>query len=117
MLYVLRRAGGAVDFASATVVGADGTVEHLARDAFTVRPTARWRSPHSGAEYPAAWDVELRGERLRVVPAFADQENVSRLSGLHYWEGAVRVTTPDGAPAGEGYVELTGYGEENRPPL
>jgi predicted secreted hydrolase len=117
MLYVLRRAGGAVDFASATVVAADGAVEHLGREAFAVRPTATWRSPRTGAAYPAGWDVEVRGERLRVEPAFAAQENVSRLAGLHYWEGAVRVTTPGGAPAGEGYVELTGYGEGNKPPL
>jgi predicted secreted hydrolase len=117
MLYLLRREDGTVDFASATRVGTDGAVEHLGREAFSVRPTSRWRSPRSGVEYPAAWDVEIRGERLRVEPAFADQENVSRLAGLHYWEGAVKVTRADGAPAGEGYVELTGYGDRNRPPL
>jgi predicted secreted hydrolase len=55
--------------------------------------------------------------RLRVAPAVAGQENLAGLAGLHYWEGAVRLTSPGGEPAGEGYVELTGYGDHNRPPL
>ena len=37
--------------------------------------------------------------------------------GMTYWEGAVTVHGPDGLRAGEGYVELTGYGENNRPPI
>jgi predicted secreted hydrolase len=117
MLYVLRRAGGEVDFRSATLVGASGVAEHLAPDEWSVRSTARWRSPRTGADYPAAWEIEVRGMRLRVKPRVADQENDARLAGLHYWEGAVEVTAAGGEPAGEGYVELTGYGERNRPPL
>jgi predicted secreted hydrolase len=46
----------------------------------------------------------------------ADQENRGG-SAPYYWEGADRVATPDGRPAGEGFVELTGYGAGNRPPL
>jgi predicted secreted hydrolase len=117
MLYVLRRADGAVDFRSATLVGPDGAAEHLPAEAWSARATARWRSPRTGAEYPAAWQVEVRGERLTVTPRVADQENDARLAGLHYWEGAVRVTGAGGGAAGEGFVELTGYGERNRPPL
>jgi predicted secreted hydrolase len=119
MLYVLRRADGAADFRSATLVAADGRPEWLDPGSWSVRTTSRWKSPRTGAEYPAGWEVEVpsRGVRVRVAPAFADQENVSRLAGLHYWEGAVTVTAPDGRASGEGYVELTGYGEKNRPPL
>jgi predicted secreted hydrolase len=84
-----------------------------------VRESARWKSPRTGAEYPARWEVEIPGHGIavRVVPAFAAQENVASRAGLHYWEGAVRVEDRGGAVAGEGYVELTGYGEKNRPPL
>jgi predicted secreted hydrolase len=46
----------------------------------------------------------------------ADQENRGG-SAPHYWEGAVRVIGSGGALAGEGFVELTGYGEGNRPPI
>jgi predicted secreted hydrolase len=117
MLYVLRRADGGADFRSATLVAADGVTAWLGPDEWSVRATSRWRSPATRADYPHGWEVVVRGERLRVEPAFAGQENVSRLARLHYWEGAVRVVRPDGEPAGEGYVELTGYGERNRPPL
>ena len=45
------------------------------------------------------------------------QENVARSSGgIAYYEGAVEVRV-DGRRAGLGYVELTGYGEGNRPPI
>jgi predicted secreted hydrolase len=61
--------------------------------------------------------VDVRGERLAVEPMVADQENDATLAGLRYWEGAVRVLDAAGRPAGRGYVELTGYGDPNRPPL
>ena len=36
---------------------------------------------------------------------------------MTYWEGAVTLYGEDGQRAGEGYAELTGYGENNRPPI
>jgi predicted secreted hydrolase len=43
-----------------------------------------------------------------------DQELDSRRSvGTIYWEGAVRVSR-NGQASGEGYLELTGYGEKIR---
>ena len=82
--------------------------------------TDRWRSPRTGALYPAGWRIDLPevGLSLRVRPTVAEQENVARLAGgLFYWEGAVVVTSEEGEPLGRGYVELTGYGEGNRPPV
>lgn len=120
MLYQLRRADGAVDFASATLVDRAGRPRYLAPSEWSARATGRWRSPATGADYPAGWRVELPREGLRLVvdPLVADQENrASAGGGLFYWEGAVAVRSVDGAPAGQGYVELTGYGRENRPPL
>jgi len=71
---------------------------------------ATWRSPHSGAVYPAAWTVVIPSLELRLElePWLADQElNVS----YSYWEGAVQVAGERaGQPvSGNGYVELTGY--------
>ncbi len=120
MLYQLRRADGGVDFESATLIGRDGRPRYLARGEWSARATARWRSPATGAEYPAGWRVEVPGEglALAVTPRLADQENQASLAGgLFYWEGAVVVAGADGRPAGQGYVELTGYGRENRPRL
>jgi predicted secreted hydrolase len=120
MLYVLRRADGSADFRKATLVGRDGAVKLLPPDAWSAAATGRWRSPSTGAEYPSGWDVRVPGEgiALRVEPEVREAENVSALvPGLAYWEGPVRLTGPDGQAAGEGYVELTGYGEGARPPI
>ncbi len=119
MLYLLRRADGTVDHRSATLVGTGGDARWLAPGEWSARATASWRSPATGAVYPAGWAIELPGEGLRlgVEPELADQENRAALAGLFYWEGAVRVTDGEGRPAGSGYVELTGYGRLNRPPL
>ncbi|BDG07354.1 lipocalin-like domain-containing protein [Anaeromyxobacter paludicola] len=119
MLYALRRADGSVDFASATLVDAAGRPRWLAPGEWSARSDGRWRSPATGADYPAGWRVEVPGEgiRLTVTPLLADQENRARAGGLFYWEGAVSLSGDGGRPAGQGYVELTGYGRENRPPL
>jgi predicted secreted hydrolase len=120
MLYLLRREDGGVDFARGTLVGAGGEVRWLGRDELAVEVTARWRSPETGAAYPAGWRVEVPAAALslEVVPALADQEDRAALAGgVFYWEGAVRVRDRAGRPAGEGYVELTGYGPRSRPPI
>jgi predicted secreted hydrolase len=120
MLYVLRRADGSADWRNGTLVERDGTVRLLGPEAWTVRPRATWRSRDTGATYPSGWDVEVpsAGLALRIEPVLAAQENRSALArGLFYWEGAVSVRDAAGRAAGEGYVELTGYGEGNRPPI
>lgn len=120
MLYALRRADGSADFRRATLVEADGRVRYLEPDAWRVEALGRWKSPVTGATYPQGWRVSVPGAgiELTVQPELAAAENVSRrVPGLSYWEGPVRATGPDGAPAGEGYVELTGYGERTRPPI
>jgi predicted secreted hydrolase len=120
MLYQLRRADGSVDFAYATLVDARGGTRWLDAGAWSVRASRTWRSPRTGAEYPAAWAIAVPGEGIDVAvePRVPAQENVAQLAGgLFYWEGAVRVRDTSGRDAGQGYVELTGYGKGNRPPL
>lgn len=114
MLYVMRGANGVADPASSgSLIAANGTVRHLDRSAFDVTSLGRWRSPHSGAEYPSGWRVRVpsAGIDVNVVPSVRDQELVSReLGGVTYWEGSVGVRqAAGGAAAGRGYVELTGY--------
>ena len=120
MLYVLRRKDGSASWRNATLVERDGRVRLLAPGEWTARATGTWRSEASGATYPSGWEIELPAEGLRmsVTPEVRAAENRSRLvPGLFYWEGPVRAVDARGAPVGEGYVELTGYGERSRPPI
>jgi predicted secreted hydrolase len=113
MLYRLRaRDGSATTFASGTLVARDGSPLALSARDFTLDETDRWKSPASGATYPARWLVRVprAGIEITVVPVLADQELVTEKSTrVTYWEGACDVRTPSGTAAGDGYVELTGY--------
>lgn len=111
MLFQLRRADGSVDaFSSGMLIAADGSTRTLGPADFTLQGSGAWRSPRSGAVYPAAWGISIpsAGVQLALTPWLADQEmNVSQ----KYWEGAVRVEGTSGGRAvrGQGYVEMTGY--------
>lgn len=120
MLYLLRRADGSLDFGRGTVVPVAGEVRYLEPSDWSLTVTDRWVSETSGAIYPAGWELELPGEALRltIVPVLRNQENLGKLAGgLAYWEGAVELLNDQGEVVGRGYVELTGYGEGNRPPV
>ena len=105
-----------VAIAYGTLVRADGSAVNLTGDDFIVTPSGEWVSPHSGAVYPARWNIELPryGWNLELVPSLPDQELDTRAStGTIYWEGEVEVSgAVEGAVVtGLGYVELTGYAE------
>ncbi|MEO1173522.1 MAG: lipocalin family protein [Myxococcota bacterium] len=111
MLYVLRNPDGAVDHASGTRVLADGSVQYFDQRAWTIDVEERWQS-ESGGHYPVAWTVRVAGRTLRIRAHFFDQENRGTLiSDLAYWEGAVEILDDQGARLGQGFVEMTGYGE------
>jgi predicted secreted hydrolase len=123
MLYRLRRADGTwAPESSGSWIGPDGAVVPLGAAAAAVTSDRTWKSPTSGAVYPARWRVQVQvpaaaaaaacSYELAIEPEMADQELVTREStGVTYWEGACRVSgTRDGQPVtGRGYVELTGY--------
>jgi len=120
MLYIPRGKDGAAEYRNGTLVSADGTPRYLEAGEWSVRETDTWTSPTTRSVYPMRWFVEMpvEGLRLDVVPEFPDQENRSRIEASpSYWEGAVRVLGPGGKPAGRGYVELMGYGENSRPTI
>ncbi|HXV77411.1 MAG TPA: lipocalin-like domain-containing protein [Candidatus Polarisedimenticolaceae bacterium] len=120
MLYVMRRADGTIDHGRGTLVTVGGSPIWLEPSRWDLATTADWTSRESGARYPAGWTIELPEFDIAVDvrPDVADQENVGRLAGgLYYWEGVVTVRDRDGARVGRGYVELTGYGDGNRPPV
>jgi predicted secreted hydrolase len=118
MLYVLRRTDGTIEPASSgTIVDAQGQAKHIKLDQFKVTTSGSWHSSKSGANYPMDWHITVPSEKLDVTlhTSLPDQElNTARSTGVTYWEGSVNVKgTSNGKPvAGQGYVEMTGYGEK-----
>lgn len=117
MYYRLRRADGGTDPVSAgTIVRPDGSRKALSSADVRLDTLDFWKSPESGVRYPSRWRVAVPSERLdlEVIPRLADQE---LRTSVRYWEGAVSVrgTARGDAVAGDGYVELTGYGPGARP--
>jgi predicted secreted hydrolase len=111
---LVRDADGTYPLVYGTLVGRDGTVTHLERDAFAVTVTDRWRSPATGADYPAGWTLAIPNERLAIElrPTVAAQELDTRATtGVVYWEGSqvVHASRDGHALGGQAYVELTGY--------
>jgi predicted secreted hydrolase len=113
IVFQIRKVDGSVDpFSSGTLVAPDGSTRYLSHKDFEIGVGATWRSPRSGAAYPARWTVEVPAAdlTLQIEPYLADQElNVS----YTYWEGAVRLRGEHtGSPvSGNGYVEMTGYAD------
>ena len=113
MFYLLRqRDGHASSSSDGVLISADGSTRQLTRDAVQIAVLSHWQSPLDETRYPSRWrmDIKSEGLSLAVKPYLANQElNLS----VRYWEGAVQVKgTSFGQPvSGNGYVELTGYGE------
>ena len=110
MVYRMRRKDGTLDRASTlAVVEGDGTVRHLASDAFFWEVLGTWKSPRSGAEYPNRVRIRFEGESLELKPLAADQEQDGGITRLPYWEGACDVIDSHGQTAGRAFLELAGY--------
>jgi len=107
MLFQIRSKSGNISpFSSGSYIDPTGNKTHLTKDQFTITPTRQWKSPQTGATYPAAWRIEIPSQNLRltVLPYLNQQEH--QLS-FRYWEGAVQVSSD--SAGGHGYVEMTGY--------
>jgi predicted secreted hydrolase len=113
MLYGLRREdGGKEAFSGGRWIDGDGEVE-LGTDDYTLTVHRTWRSPHSGASYPASWTLAIPRLDLELVitPRMADQELTT--ASATYWEGALGYRGHRGERPllGRGYGELTGYAD------
>ena len=111
MYFQIRRTDGALESVSGgTLVEPDGSTRRLSAEDVQLTVSARWRSPESGADYPARWRLVIpaAGIDLTAEPWLSDQE--MRVS-FPYWEGAVQFSgTSNGrAVTGSGFIELTGY--------
>lgn len=89
----------------------------------TTTPTSQWTSPKTGITYPSTWNVKIKADAQKGVPALElnykptlpNQElDTTGTTGTIYWEGDTVITgTKNGQPiTGSGYVELTGYNKK-----
>jgi predicted secreted hydrolase len=113
MVYHLRRRDGAFDpYSGGSVRHADGRVTYLTATDMTITPAGSWQSPHTGAVYPATWQLQIHPLALdiTVTPLVADQELPVT---VRYWEGAVQAEGIQNGIAitGLGYLEMTGYAD------
>jgi predicted secreted hydrolase len=121
MLYRMRgKDGSATPFSSGTWIPKDGPPQHLRWKDVSLKETATWKSPKTGAQYPAAWKIAVApaGLDIAVEPVLPDQELVTEQStGVIYWEGACRVrgTRAGQTVTGRAYAELTGYARPDVP--
>ena len=123
MIYQLRLSDGRVDpHSSGTLIFPDSQKRHLSQSDISIQVFNYWKSPRSGAAYPASWVVFLPQQELKLelTPLLADQELITSKSTLvTYWEGAVKVKGryKGRSVEGEGYVELTGYDKRFKPKI
>lgn len=115
MLNLIRDPAGVTQIAYGTYVAPDGKFSHLRGDQFEVSVLGQWTSPHTNITYPSGWRAVVRDIDLdlKISPVIPDQElDTRRSTSLVYWEGSQDVVgTLAGHPiAGQGYVELVGYG-------
>lgn len=114
MLYLFRRPDNTIEpQSSGSLIARDGRVQPLSLSQFRMKATGRWHSPHTRADYPSGWHVQVPSASIdvNVTPVLADQELVLRATPS-YWEGAVDVRDARTSRSrGQGYVELTGYAE------
>nr|WP_067291701.1 lipocalin-like domain-containing protein [Marinobacterium profundum] len=102
---MLFRIRGKAPFYAASLIQADGSSQALSPDEFSLQPLA-FRDSRRG-QVPVRWQVRVpaAGIELEVTAWPGDFWNPGRLS---YWEGPVEVS---GSHRGEGYLEMTGYGD------
>ena len=120
MLYILRDAAGDTDYSSGTLISASGEARYLSKDDFSLSATGTWVSPDGVTIYPSRWHLSIPSADLEceIEPELPDQENRSTIiPTMRYWEGAVKVSESTGRMLGQGFVELTGYGDSSRPAI
>ncbi|HUP96786.1 MAG TPA: carotenoid 1,2-hydratase [Usitatibacter sp.] len=111
MAFRIRSRDGATLWATAALRARDGTAKLFEGEAVRFQPRRSWKSPRTSVTYPVVMEVRVGTETWSVEPLMDDQELDARSStGTLYWEGAVGLRS-DAGGRGEGYLELTGYGE------
>jgi predicted secreted hydrolase len=131
MLYQIRELNGKRSpFSNGTYVAKSGKQQYLTEKDFDLKTLNYWISPESKIKYPSEWKISLTQSKktlnklskksselvctdLRIIPKIKNQElRTNQSTGVSYWEGAVTIIDEKShKQIGEGYMELTGYGE------
>jgi predicted secreted hydrolase len=108
--FVLRRADGSVLWAGGSHRAAGQTqARNFGPQGVQFTALAHWTSPDTGARYPVQWRIDTPVGRFSLKALLDAQEMDSRAStGAVYWEGLAELRLDSGAPAGLGYLEMTG---------
>ena len=118
MYYQIRQPDGTPSpYTEGVIVAEDGSARRIDRGDAQLEVLDTWTNDR-GATYPAGWRLQIPSAQidLTITPYFDDQELDAT---VRYWEGAVQIDgTADGDPvSGNGYVEMTGYGEGDAQPV
>ncbi len=110
MLYQLREDDGG-HWLSGTWISADGetwTLQGADIEMTVLSKRSINIDEQTSIELPLEWSIKLPqlDRQWRVKPLYDAQWMGTRFA---YWEGVVLIEDEDGRPAGEGYMELTGY--------
>lgn len=107
MLFQVRQTDGPA-YRAGTWIAADGTPRALRGDQIQLDPGASARQD-TGRKVPTQWRVRVPDMQVDVT-AEAIQPRAWMGTSFPYWEGPVRLRAGQGgAPAGRGYLEMTGY--------
>jgi predicted secreted hydrolase len=131
MVYMMRTTGNSMDpYSSFHVIDNDNTSVHQFDSSdFSWSVDKVWTSPDTKASYPVHSTIHFTPPETAPTSAkslpnqfvlrsrMPQQEFNSKITNLHYWEGACDVFHPNGQKIGSAYVELTGYGHSLTPYL
>ena len=109
MAFRIRSRAGTTLWSHATLRDTAGSLKQFTAAEIDFTPLRFWQSPRGKARYPVSMRIRTGPWQWQLTPLFDDQEfDARRSTGAIYWEGAVGIGR-DGAPAGRGYLEMTGY--------
>ncbi|GGH24113.1 Predicted secreted hydrolase [Cribrihabitans marinus] len=106
-LMAFRLRGGRGDFTSGTWIEANGRATALPDGAIRLQPLERTGPPNR--RIPTTWSLVLPERDLDLRIEAMNPDAWMETSFL-YWEGPVRIS---GSHSGKGYLEMTGYGEDD----
>jgi len=120
MAYILRRKDGSPGpWSTLAWIDRAGEVSHVPADKFTWKPGGKWMSPETGADYPIRPRIEVVDPKsgkpcvFQVRPLMAAQEITGEIGGIAYWEGACDILDAAGKIIGSGFLEQTGYADDD----
>lgn len=114
MYYQLRNGDGTVSrFTTGSLIDPEGNKTIITPEDVELEVLRSWTSPHSGADYPSQWKLNIPKHdlELELATLFPDQEmDVS----VRYFEGTLSVSgvMEEEEIGGNGFIEMTGYDED-----